>query len=426
MTQHVLATLTVRDFKRVSLVSIEPKRAGVTVLKGKNRQGKTSTLDAFDVALRGKASPVFPQMPVRAGAERAEIEVQFVDRVTGAPTLNVRRRFTGNGGASFKLSSPDPNQPQTQGWLDQFYGHFTVDPSEIMRMSSKQLAARLRDAMGIDTQPLDQARQDLFEERTAVGRERDRLDGAFKLMAFPSGPDEPVDVAGLLREHESMQATIAENTAMRRQASDAETSRLRLAQDVAELEAQLNEAKRQLAVAAETAVTLTLQAGRLSDPELEPIRQQIANSEATNKTVADRKAYRELSRLVGEKDDRYEQLTKEIAGIDEEKERMLAESRFPFPGVGIRGDMVMLNHVPIDQASGADRAEFIASLAIAQKPDMPVLLIRDGFVFDEDELEAFAKVAEKHGIQALIEKAGKQAEPGEILIEDGAVVEVAS
>jgi len=423
MTQHALATLTVRDFKRVSLVKIEPKRAGVTVLRGKNRAGKSSTLDGFETLLRGKA--VSCPMPVRAGAERAELEAQFVDRATGKPTINVRRRFSAGGGMTLKISSADPNQPQTQGWLDQFYGNFTVDPSAILRMSSKQLAEKLREAQGIDTSALDAARQDTFEERTIVGREVTRLEGVIAQAPFPAGADEPVDVGALLRELEAAEDSQTEFEDAERALADVIRGKDAAEAEIAEAEKRLAMLKAQYAILDDQvrglaqAVQNTKSA--LIDPA--PIKEQIADADATNTAVRLRAAYKETSRALDAKRAEHDQLTKDIAGIDAEKERMLKESRFPFPGVSVQGDMVMLNHVPIEQASGVERAEFIAALAISQAPDMPVLLIREGLVFDEDELEVFARVAEAHGIQALMEKAGKNAEPGELLIEDGMLVD---
>lgn len=417
MKPLTIVKLTVKDFKRITAVEIEPKSTGLVRLRGRNAQGKSSLLDAIDSAICGKR--VSPGQPVRAGADRAEVTIDAVD-------VRIRRRWTAGGGMTFKIESKDPNQPQTQGALDRLYKQISVDPVEFIRMSDREQAAKLRAAIGIDTEAMDAARLDVFNERTAVGRERDRLDGAFKLAELPDGPEEPVDVASLLRQHEEMQATAEANRAMRGEAAEAERARLRIAQDVATLESQLAEARRQLAAAAERAVTLATQAARLVDPDPEPVRAQIANSQATNKAVAARKAYRELSRLLGEKDDEYDRLTKEIEGIDAEKERMLAEARFPIPGVRMQGDTITLNHVPIDQASQAERLRFAVALAIALKPDMPVILIRDGSLLDDDSMRALEEMAINAGAQIWIEEVGTEAGDDAILIEDGALVEVAS
>lgn len=418
MNQLTIVRLVVKDFKRITAFEVEPKSKGLVKLRARNSQGKSSVLDAIETALRGKSAA--PGIPVRAGADRAEIFLDFGE-------IQVRRRFTASGGMTLKIDSKDPNQKQTQGALDALYKQISVDPIAFLRMPPKQQAEQLRAVLGIDTEAMDAARLDTFNERTLVGRERDRLEGAFKLAPFPAGPDEPVDVAALLREHEAMQATLSENAAMRREAGEAETARLRIAQDVASLEAQLSEAKRQLGIAAEKAVVLTQQAGRLVDPDPEPVRQQIADSEATNRAVAARKAYRELSRQVGEKDDEYERLTHEIQGIDAEKARVLAEARFPIPGLTLHGDTIMLNHVPIDQASQSDNLKFATVMAVRQKPGMPVILIRDASLLDEDSIRVIEQIALEENAQAWLEFVVAAPETDdELHIEDGTLVEVAS
>ena len=55
-------SLEIENVKRVKLVTLEPTANGLTILGGKNKQGKTSVLDAITWALGGdKFRPTNPQ-----------------------------------------------------------------------------------------------------------------------------------------------------------------------------------------------------------------------------------------------------------------------------------------------------------------------------------------------------------------------------
>ena len=61
-------------------------------------------------------------------------------------------------------------------------------------------------------------------------------------------------------------------------------------------------------------------------------------------------------------------------------------------------------------------------MALALKPDLRVLLIRDGSLLDEDSLRMVAEMADRADAQVWVERVG-DADEGAIIIEDGQVRE---
>ena len=79
-----LISLEAQNVKRLKAVRI-PLDRSVTVIGGNNGQGKSSVLDAIEMALGGKKS--IPPRPIRDGETAARIVLEL-------DTLTVTRRFT--------------------------------------------------------------------------------------------------------------------------------------------------------------------------------------------------------------------------------------------------------------------------------------------------------------------------------------------
>jgi len=251
-----LILLEVESFKRIRAVRIKPQGSTVE-LRGRNAQGKSSVLDAIEAALVGRDA--IPSSPVHGSSKRATIKCDF-------GKLVVTREIRPDGKHTLKIQSADPNQPQTQAALDELLGQLSFDPSSFIRLPAKEQAAQLRKALGIDTTALDEARKAAFDERTVVNRLVERTEAAMLKAEFPDGPDEPVDVAALLRELEGMGAQVRKNDELRAEASSAERERAAAMHRVDELERLLAEARLVRDAAGERSVTLTEKVRTLVDP----------------------------------------------------------------------------------------------------------------------------------------------------------------
>lgn len=87
---------TIKNFKRIKDVTIAPGADSTVVLiGGKNRQGKSSTLDALTTALGGKRSQ--PTDPVRHGADEASIVLALNDANLDDGAITVTRVIQPDG-----------------------------------------------------------------------------------------------------------------------------------------------------------------------------------------------------------------------------------------------------------------------------------------------------------------------------------------
>ena len=131
-------SLEVENVKRVKAVALEPAESGLTVIGGRNGQGKTSVLDAIAWALGGDRKR--PSEAKRAGsATDPHLKVQLSNGIV------VERR--GKAG-SLKVTDPEGRKGGQQ-LLDSFVESLALDLPKFLAMSDKDKAKTLLGIIGV-------------------------------------------------------------------------------------------------------------------------------------------------------------------------------------------------------------------------------------------------------------------------------------
>jgi hypothetical protein len=141
--------LEAQNIKRLSAVTIEPNAdASAVVLGGDNEAGKSSVMDAIEMALAGDR--VSPPEPIRRGRTKAKVVVDLGDMI-------VTRRYTDKGSSLVIENREGLRYKSPQTLLDGFYNNLTFDP--LAFAESKEQPTILRRLVGLDTSDLDDARK---------------------------------------------------------------------------------------------------------------------------------------------------------------------------------------------------------------------------------------------------------------------------
>ncbi len=415
-TEIRLIELRVDNFKKLRAVSIKPD-GGVFNVAGKNEAGKSSVLDAFMAAIDGPK--YFPPEPVRRGETESLIQVNL------GKLIVVRRIFAKEGGGfghEVVVQFSDgkrPSKPQTV--LDELRGSpIADDPLAFTRLKPKERLDLLKKLVpGVDFVALAKERQDKFDERTQVGRDFDRAKAAVESIVLePGHRTKFIDVnelAAQLREVGQFNADIDTRAANRQSARD-------------QIETLLDAADQLRALAtAKEAEAKALQAKLDAAPELPEhknaavIQGQIAAADAINAEV---RRYNDRVAKIEERDDLsrdYDALSKEIEDIDATKAKAIAGAKLPVEGLGFGEEDIELDGLPFEQASSARKIRVATALLMAMKPDIKVLLVREGSLLDDDMRAALDEEAKKNGFVVLMETVGGGDGTG-VVIQDGAVL----
>lgn len=421
-----IVELRAENVKRLHAVTIRPDGAMV-IVGGKNAQGKSSTLDAIEMALGGGAT--IPPDPIRHGARKGRVVLDLGELV-------VERNFTTKGTTLTVTAADGTPQKSPQALLDGLCSSIAFDPIAFARMPEKEQDSVLKRVLGLDFAELDAQRATSFASRTDAKRELKGLEARLDAMpALEAGvPAKEQSAADILAEIEKYQAARADNAKARAFVEELEREHRGLGSDlvaldkqIAAIEATLAEAKTDRESVAErrdkTEATIQrkcLEVAALVDPDLDEPKARLASMEATNRKVRAALERKRLEDEVRAADQLADKLSAQIEAIDDRKTELLASAKFPVEGLGFGVDGPTLNGAPLQQASQAEKLRLSVAIGAALHPRLRVMLLRDGSVLDEDGMRQLAELAAEHSLQLWVERVGDR-DASAIVIEDGMV-----
>lgn len=468
--------LRAENFKRLSLVEMTPPRHLVKI-SGKNEQGKSSLMDCIGAALDG-GFEFLQSEPIRQGKDKSVVRVTIGN--DGKPemiiTKTMRRREDGTTAVTLVVENAEgfrTTSPQTM--IAQFIGPLTFDPGKFMLMKPElqfdQIAGMVP---GIDFRKSAAENDSDYKKRTDVNRDAKRARAAADAIQVPDSIDaetQPVDEVALTAElagagkHNASIETRKERRAKVQQEIDDGPTRLkaiedsanalikssqdRLVTDLKQIDeeiARLQEKRINLNKDAEdhqnklAAECLTGQAGfrahiaslqetldnaePLPDPiDTEALTSRITEARRTNAAIRlrDQRATHvaEAETLEAESD----RLTKAMDARDKAKEEAIAAAKLPVSGLSLgqnaKGDgVVMLDGLPLAQASRSKKLRVSALIAMALNPKLSIMLIQDAAFLDEDSMEILSEMAIEHDFQIWCEIVDGSGKIG-FVIEDG-------
>ncbi|MCP3735660.1 AAA family ATPase [Sphingomonas sp. RP10(2022)] len=418
------------NFKKLTVIDIAPG-GGVVPIRGRNAQGKSSTLDAIMAALGGKA--VMPSRPVRRGEDEGSIRVELDDGVV------ILRRFTQDGkGDSIEVTNADGfRAPSPQKMLDGLYASVAFDPLAFTRLDAKAQLARLRQLvkLDVDVDALERQIAADYDARRDKNREKDRE--AARLLQMPTYPDaaaQKVDEAAL--ETQIATASVTNGQIERRRVNREEFGRaidsnkalaVRCREDILAREERLRQLRQELAELDETIAAQEKQlaeAEPLPDPvDVSEVQAALRAARDTNAKIAAEAAHVAQKMYVERLNLESAELSGQIDGRREAIAASIERANMPVPGLSFGDGEVLFNGLPLDQASSAEQLRVSTAIGMATSPKLRVMLVRDGSLLDDEGERILATLAEENDFQLWVEAVDTSGKVG-IVLEDGAVVSI--
>lgn len=403
-------SLEFENVKRVKAVRIEPTANGLTVIGGRNGQGKTSVLDSIAWALGGEK-----YRPSQAQREGSALP----------PTLHIE---LSNGliverkGKNSALKVTDPKgQKGGQQLLNEFVEQFALDLPRFMSANNADKAKILLRIIGIEDKlaELDSEEQKLYNERHSIGVIGDRKRKyADEMIAYDGVPDAPVSASELIAQQQEILARNGEN---QRKRENADRIRLEYNQQygkVKALEMELAEAKAKL----ET-LTADLEAANKSAQDLQD--ESTAELEESLRTIDEinRKVRANLDKEKAEEEaeqyaDQYDALTTKIEAIRRERKNLLDSADLPLEGLSVADGELLYNGHKWDCMSGSDQLRVSTAIIRRLNPECGFVLLDKLEQMDTETLREFGEWLEAEGLQAIATRVSTGDECS-VIIEDG-------
>lgn len=405
--------LEIENVKRIKAVKVEPNQNGLTIIGGKNNQGKTSVLDSIAWALGGERFK-----PSQATREGSVIP----------PTLHI---VMNNGliverkGKNSTLKVTDPSgQKGGQQLLNEFVEELALNLPKFMEASGREKAQTLLQIIGVGEtlENLEKEEKELYNERLYIGRTADQKEKYAKEQPYyPEAPKELVSPSDLIREQQEILAQNGENQRKRDNLETLQYQSVRLDKEIADLEAEL-EKKRQEQEAVKHDIEIArMTVTDLQDQSTTELEESIANIEEIN-----RKVRANLDKDKAEEDakvyrNQYDELTKKIEEVRDRKSKLLDSAELPLPELSVKDGELVYKGQKWDNMSGSDRLKVATAIVRKLNPNCGFVLLDKLEQMDMDTLHEFGDWLEKEGLQAIATRVSTGDECS-ILIEDGYVV----
>lgn len=406
MTEPVkINELLIENVKRVKAVQFEPSADGLTIIGGRNGQGKTSVLDAIAWALGGNNYK--PSVPERDGAlvpPNLHIEL--------SNGLIVERK-----GKNSTLKVTDPNGNKSgQQLLNEFVSTLALDLPKFINGSDKDKADSLLKILGIGDVlvQLDTKENQLYAQRTEVGRIADRKKkAADEMPMYPNVPKEPVSATELIKQQQEILARNGENERKRQDAA-------RYEQMLAEAQIAFDEAKAALQKAEQDCLTARKSAEDLHDESTAELEKNLAEIEALNIKIRANSTKEAAEVEANNLQQEYDGLTEQIESVREERSKLLDSAELPLPGLSVKDGKLIYNNMPWDGMSGSDQLKVATAIVRKLNPQCGFVLMDKLEQMDLETLQEFGAWLKQEGLQVIATRVSTGDECS-IIIEDGMV-----
>ena len=393
-----ISEFQLENVKRIKAVQCEPTQNGITVIGGKNNQGKTSVLDSIAWALGGDRF-----RPSQAQREGSVIPPYIKIKLSNG--IIVERQ---GKNSSLKVIDPSGNKGGQQ-LLNEFIESFALNLPKFMEANAKEKADILLRIIGVGDKlfELEKEENEIYNSRHAIGQIAAQKQKYADEMAHYDGvPDDLLSASDLIQEQQAILLRNAENKKKRERLSELREQKQRLQQ-------ALEECEKELKIAELSAAEAELE--DRSTAELEENIQKIDEINVKIRSNLDKERAEEEAHRYQEQ---YNELSVKLENIRSEKKKLLESADLPLPGLSVEDGEITLNGMKWDNMSGSDQLKAATAIIRRLNPKCGFVLVDKLEQMDLDTLCDFGHWLEREGLQVIATRVSTGDECS-IVIEDG-------
>lgn len=394
------------NVKRIKAVKVEPIQNGLTVIGGKNGQGKTSVLDSIAWALGGEK-----YHPSQAQRDGSVIPPMLHIELSNG--LIVERK---GKNSDLKITDPRGNKGGQQ-LLNEFISQLALDLPKFINSTAKEKANILLKIIGVGDKLAEYDREEssLYNERHAIGQMADRKEKyAKELPCYPERPSELISISELVQRQQAILAQNGLNQKLRDNKDQLLHEKQAAEKELYEVKAKYERICKEYDIALKSTA-------ELHDESTEQLEKDIAEIERINNEIRanlDReKAIEDAQNYRAE----YSALTEKIDAVRKQRTELLNHADLPLDGLSVKDGELVYNGYQWDNMSGSEQLKVATAIVRRLNPECGFVLIDKLEQMDIDTLQDFGKWLEDEGLQAIATRVSTGDECS-IVIEDGYAV----
>jgi len=404
--------LEIENVKRVKAVKIEPTASGLTIVGGRNNQGKTSILDAVAWGLGGNK-----HRPSKSTREGSVVPPNL--HIVMSNGLVVERK-----GKNSDLKVIDPKGEKAgQQLLNSFVEELAIDLPKFMNSSNKEKANTLLQIIGVGDQliKLEIEEQEVYNKRLTIGQIADQKKKyAEEQTYYADAPKELVSASDLIQQQQQILAINGENQRKRENLSFIQNKYAQEGQEIERLKSQLAELEQKYTQTGTDLATAQQSAIDLQDQSTDDLENNIQQIDEINRKVRANLDKDKAEEDAGDYRTQYAKLSTQIDDVRKKKTDLLTNADLPLSGLSVDDGELIYNNQMWDNMSGSDQLKVSTAIVRKLNPNCGFILLDKLEQMDLESLEEFGKWLEQEGLQAIATRVGT-GEECSIIIEDGYV-----
>lgn len=388
--------LQIENVKRIKAVKLEPTPNGLTIVGGRNNQGKTSVLDSIAWALGGDRFK-----PSQANREGSVVQPYL--KITLSNGIVVERA---GKNSSLKVIDSNGNKGGQQ-LLNEFIESFALNLPKFLQATANEKANILLQIIGVGDRlvELEHAETEKYNERHTIGQiAQQKKKYADEMTYYEGVPSEPVSASELIKQQQEILYTNAQNQKKRERLSE-------LREKKHLLEEELNRVNADLELAELSAADLVDK----STAELEKNIEQIDKLNIKIRSNLDKERAEETAH---DFQAQYETLTAELEKIRTDKKKLLDNADLPLPELSVVNGEITYKGMKWDNMSGSEQLRVATAIIRKLNPECGFVLVDKLEQMDTETLQEFSQWLESEELQVIATRVGTGDECS-IIIEDG-------
>lgn len=386
----------IENVKRIKAVQYEPSSSGLTIIGGRNNQGKTSVIDSIAWALGGNKFK-----PSKAQRDGSVIPPFLKIKLSNGVIVEREGK-----NSTLKVIDPQGNKGG-QALLDDFIESFALNLPKFMQANSREKADILLQIIGVGDKlaELEQAENEKYNKRHAIGQiAQQKKKYADEMVHYDGVPSEPVSAGELIQQQQEILYNNSQNQKKREHLNE-------LREKKTTLETALAKVKADLEIAEMSAKDLVDK----STAELEQNIEQIDRLNIKIRSNLDKERAEEDAR---DFQVQYDTLTAELEEIRLNKKKLLDNADLPLPELSVVNGEITYRGMQWDNMSGSEQLKVATAIIRKLNPQCGFVLMDKLEQMDNETLQEFAQWLESEELQVIATRVGTGDECS-VIIEDG-------
>lgn len=388
--------LQIENVKRIKAVKLEPTANGLTIVGGRNNQGKTSVLDSIAWALGGDRFK-----PSQANREGSVVQPYL--KITLSNGIVVER--TGKN-SSLKVIDSKGNRGGQQ-LLNEFVESFALNLPKFLQSPANEKANILLQIIGVGDNliELELAETEKYNQRHTIGQiAQQKKKYADEMVHYDGVPSEPVSASELIQQQQEILYTNAQNQKKREHLKELREKKFTLESALAQVNADLEIAE--------------LSAKDLVDRSTAELEKNIEQIDKLNIKIRSNLDKERAEETAHDFQTQYDKLTSELEQIRADKKSLLDNADLPLPELSVVNGEITYKGMKWDNMSGSEQLRVATAIIRKLNPKCGFVLVDKLEQMDNQTLQEFAQWLENEDLQVIATRVGT-GEECSIIIEDG-------